>query len=63
LRIIYYFFLTEQQIWLMTLYDKDEGADLTPKEKGMLKEAIEMELQARQERHDRRATKSGRMRK
>lgn len=23
----------------MTLYDKDEGADRTPKEKGMLKEA------------------------
>jgi hypothetical protein len=38
-RIIYYFFLTEQQIRLMTLYDKDEAAELTPKEKGMLKEA------------------------
>jgi hypothetical protein len=30
LRIIYYFYLTEQ-IWLMTRYDKDEAADLTPK--------------------------------
>src|SRR5215471_14128807 len=48
LRIIYYFFATDQQIWFMTLYDKDEAADLTPKEKKMLKNAIETELHSRQ---------------
>ncbi len=40
--------LGEQQIWLMTLYDKDEASDLTPKEKQGLKSAIETELRARQ---------------
>lgn len=47
LRIIYYFFFTDQQIWLMTLYDKDEAADLTAKEKKALREAISAELDAR----------------
>ncbi len=46
--MIYYYFLGEQQIWLMTLYDKDEASDLTPKEKQALKSAIETELRARQ---------------
>ncbi|MGB7844471.1 MAG: hypothetical protein WBL63_02565 [Candidatus Acidiferrum sp.] len=63
LRIIYYFFLADQQIWLMTLYDKDEAADLTPKEKKMLKNAIEVELQARQAKRHLRTTKAGRTRK
>jgi hypothetical protein len=48
LRIIYYYFLADQQIWLVTLYDKDEASDLTPKEKKVLKNAIEAELRARQ---------------
>jgi hypothetical protein len=47
LRIIYYYFLADQQIWLITLYDKDEASDLTPKEKKTLRSAIETELQAR----------------
>jgi hypothetical protein len=29
LRVIYYHFAAEHQIWLMTLYRKDEAADLT----------------------------------
>jgi len=33
LRIVYYYFLSDQQIWLMTLYAKDEAADLTHNEK------------------------------
>jgi len=33
LRVIYYYFAASQQIWLMTLYDKDEASDLTPKQK------------------------------
>ena len=48
LRVIYYYFSGEQQIWLITLYDKDEASDLTPKEKQALKSAIETELRARQ---------------
>ena len=46
--MIYYYFSGEQQIWLMTLYDKDEASDLTPKEKQALKSAIETELRALQ---------------
>ena len=61
--MIYYFFSTDQQIWLMTLYDKNEAADLTPKEKKMLKNAIETELQSRQAERHLRETKSGRTRK
>lgn len=48
LRVIYYYFPGEQQIWLMTLYDKDETSDLTPKQRQALKNAIEIELRARQ---------------
>src|SRR6266446_1934677 len=48
LRIIYYYFSADQQIWLMTLYDKDEASDLTPKEKKALRIAIDAELHARQ---------------
>jgi len=48
LRIIYYYFLAAQQIWLMTLYGKDEAANLTPEEKKSLKRAIEAELRARE---------------
>jgi hypothetical protein len=48
LRVIYYSLPGEQQIWLMTLYDKDEASDLTPKKKQALKSTIETELRARQ---------------
>ena len=48
LRVIYYYFPAEQQIWLITLYDKDEASDLTPKERQALKSASEIELRARQ---------------
>ena len=47
LRIIYYFFPSDQQIWLMTIYDKNEARDLTAQEKKMLKLAIGEELAAR----------------
>lgn len=50
LRIIYFYFASEQQIWLMTLYGKNEAADLTPKEKKALKAALDAELKARAER-------------
>jgi hypothetical protein len=48
LRVIYYYFPGEQKIWLITLYDKNEASDLTPKERQALKSAIESELRARQ---------------
>jgi hypothetical protein len=60
LRVVYYYFLAEQQIWFMTLYDKDEAADLTPREMKSLKSAIEAELQARQAERRVRDRKRGR---
>jgi hypothetical protein len=48
LRVSYYYFPGERQIWLITLYDKDEASDLTPKERQALKSASEIELRARQ---------------
>jgi hypothetical protein len=47
LRLIYYHFRSDHQIWLLTLYDKDEASDLTASEKKALKASIESELQAR----------------
>src|ERR1700756_5137404 len=47
LRIIYYHFALDHQIWLMTLYDKDEASDLTAGEKKLLKNAVQAELKAR----------------
>src|SRR6266568_1632064 len=40
LRIIYYYFKSDHQIWLMTAYDKDEASDLHAKEKKTLKTII-----------------------
>ena len=50
LRVIYYHFLSEQEIWLLTLYDKDEAADLTNEERGQLRRALEAERAARRTR-------------
>ena len=47
LRVIYYCFLSVQEIWLLTLYDKDEAADLTKDERDHLRRALEMERAAR----------------
>ena len=47
LRIIYFYFESEQQIWLMTPYGKHEAADLTAKERKALKAAMELELKTR----------------
>jgi hypothetical protein len=47
LRVIYYHFPSEHQIWLMTLYGKDEASDLTAQQKKALKAAIVDELKAR----------------
>lgn len=47
LRVIYYYFSAEQQIWLLTAYGKNEADDLTPAEKKELRAAIAGELNAR----------------
>lgn len=50
LRIIYYHFRSSDQIWLVTLYGKNEASDLTAAQKKALKAAIEDELEARARR-------------
>lgn len=50
LRIIYYYLPEDHQIWLFTIYDKDEVTDLTARQKGVLKQAIQAELKARRQR-------------
>jgi mRNA-degrading endonuclease RelE of RelBE toxin-antitoxin system len=47
LRVIYYVLEPEQQIWLFTVYDKDEADDLTLEQCQLLKNAIREELRAR----------------
>ena len=47
LRVIYYFLREDHQIWLFTLYGKDEADDLTPAQKAQLRAAIEAEREAR----------------
>lgn len=47
LRIIYAYFASDEQVWLMTLSDKNEASDLTASEKKALKTAMENELKAR----------------
>jgi hypothetical protein len=43
LRIIYYGFLSEGEIWLLTLYGKNEAPDLTARQKDELRRALEVE--------------------
>jgi mRNA-degrading endonuclease RelE of RelBE toxin-antitoxin system len=50
LRVIYYWWDTGSQIWLFTVYNKDEIADLTPLQRKALKEMIKQELEARRKR-------------
>jgi hypothetical protein len=47
LRVIYYHLMADAQIWLMTVYDKDEAEDLSPGERRLLKAAVETELAQR----------------
>ncbi len=47
LRVIYYYLTANRRIWLFTIYDKDELADLSADEKRALKKAIQAELAAR----------------
>jgi len=47
LRVIYYWWDSGMQFWLYTLYDKDEMADLTAKQRKALKAMIKAELESR----------------
>ncbi len=47
LRVIYYYLASDAQVWLMTIYDKDEAADLSPAERRALRAAIEEERRQR----------------
>ena len=50
LRIIYYCFLSDEEIWLLTVYGKDVASDLSKDEKAQLKRALEAERAARKRR-------------
>ncbi len=50
LRVIYYCFLSDEEIWMLTLYDKDEATDLSTNEKNLLRRALEAERAARRGR-------------
>jgi mRNA-degrading endonuclease RelE of RelBE toxin-antitoxin system len=50
LRVIYYWFDGQNQIWLMAVFDKNEAADLTPEQKRQLKAAIDLEKKSRTRR-------------
>jgi len=47
LRVVYYWFDGRDQIWLMTVYDKNEAVDLTPAQRKTLKEALDAEKKSR----------------
>jgi mRNA-degrading endonuclease RelE of RelBE toxin-antitoxin system len=51
LRIIYYWFDNHGQIWMMTIYDKNEASDLAPDQRKALKAAIEAEKKMRVRSH------------
>src|ERR1700744_1203752 len=50
LRIIYYCFLSDEEIWLLTLYDKNGAADLTKNERDQFRRALEAERATRKVR-------------
>ena len=54
LRIIYCLLPEDHQVWLFTLYGKDEADDLTPAQKTQLRAAISAEIKARQTRRGER---------
>jgi hypothetical protein len=46
LRIIYFFKQADDQIWLFTLYDKDEVDDLTAEQRMVLKARLAQQIKA-----------------
>ena len=58
LRVIYYYFSFDEQIWLMTIYSKDDAEDLRADQKKILRTAIEGELSTRRARQGKRSRRS-----
>ena len=54
IRVIYYHFEEDELIWMVTLYDKGEAADLTAEQKKAIRMAIDREKAARRAHRDRR---------
>jgi len=54
LRVIYFHLRSDDQIWMLTIYGKDEAEDLTMGERATLRRAVEAEKEAR-----RRARRAG----
>jgi len=52
LRVVYYWWNTESEFWLFTVYDKDEMSDLSKAQREVLKEMIKKELEARRRRDE-----------
>ncbi|WP_171159771.1 toxin [Usitatibacter palustris] len=50
LRVIYYWWDSESQFWLFTVYDKDQADDLSPEQRRTLKGLMKAELEARSRR-------------
>ena len=50
LRVIYFWFDGQHRIWLMTVYDKNEAANLTLGQRKTLKAAIDAEKKSRARR-------------
>lgn len=50
LRLIYFHFEEDEQIWMLAMYDKNEAADLTGEQKKALRAAIMQEKAARKEK-------------
>lgn len=50
LRVIYYWWNVESEFWLFTVNDKDELSDLSKARRGLLREMLKKELEARRER-------------
>jgi len=55
LRVIYYLFDGDDQLWLMTIYGKNEKDDLSEAEKAILRTLLESELAVRRKQRGRRA--------
>lgn len=47
LRVVYYWWEPGPEVWLFTLFDKDEVADLSPEDRRALKAMVKAELEAR----------------
>jgi hypothetical protein len=50
LRIVYFWWPDGEEIWLFTVFDKDEASDLTATERALLRGFLRSELAARRRR-------------